>query len=141
MNWGNGILLVIIVFVGFMATLVTICMKQDNIHLVTENYYAEEIKYQEHIDRVSNAKATEEKVMHFDASAKTVQLELPVGASGVLHLFRPSDARLDRKISVEIKNNESKVFPLSGLEPGYWKMKMTWEANGIAFYEEKKIDL
>jgi len=121
--------------------LVTICMKQDDIHLVTENYYAEEIKYQEHIDKVSNANATEGKVMSFDAIDRTVQLELPVGATGVLHLFRPSDARLDKKINVEIKSTGPKIFPLSGLEPGYWKMKMEWEANGMAFYEEKEIDL
>jgi hypothetical protein len=141
MNWGNGILLVFVVFIGGMATLVTICMKQDDIHLVTENYYAEEIKYQEHIDKVSNANASEEKVMHFDAKAQTVQLKLPVGSTGVLHLFRPSDARLDKKIIVEIKNTKSKVLPLSDLKPGYWKMKMEWEANGMAFYEEKEIDL
>jgi hypothetical protein len=141
MNWGNGIVLVLVVFIGGMATLVTICMKQDDIHLVTENYYAEEIKYQEHIDKVSNANATEGKVMSFDAIDRTVQLELPVGATGVLHLFRPSDARMDKKINVEIKNTGSKIFPLSGLEPGYWKMKMEWEANGMAFYEEKEIDL
>lgn len=141
MNWGNGIVLVFVVFIVGMVTMVTICMKQDDIHLVTENYYAEEIKYQEHIDRVSNAKATKGKVMHFDAKAGTVQVELPVGASGVLHLFRPSDARLDRKINVEMKNMEAKIFPLSGMEPGYWKMKMEWEANGMSFYEEKEIDL
>ena len=50
MNWGNGILLLLLVFIGLMVTLVTICVRQDDIHLVTENYYAEEIKYQEHID-------------------------------------------------------------------------------------------
>ncbi|WP_339922007.1 FixH family protein [uncultured Cyclobacterium sp.] len=141
MNWGNGIFLLLVVFIGLMATLVTICVKQDDIHLVTENYYAEEIKYQEHIDRVTNTKATEGKVMEFNVKSKTLQFKLPVGASGELHLFRPSDARLDRKIKVEIKDAAANVLPLEDLQPGYWKVKMTWEADGIAFFEEKKIDI
>ncbi|MDO6436705.1 FixH family protein [Cyclobacterium sp. 1_MG-2023] len=141
MNWGNGILLLLLVFIGLMVTLVTICVKQDDIHLVTEDYYAEEIKYQEHIDRVSNTQAIEGKVMQFDALSKTLQFKLPIGAKGELHLFRPSDARMDKKIQVEIKDTESNVLNLNDLEPGYWKVKMTWEANGVAYFEEKKIDI
>lgn len=131
----------LLVFIGLMVTLVTICVKQDDIHLVTEDYYAEEIKYQEHIDRVSNTQAIEGKVMQFDALSKTLQFKLPIGAKGELHLFRPSDARMDKKIQVEIKDTESNVLNLNDLEPGYWKVKMTWEANGVAYFEEKKIDI
>ncbi|GAB3012153.1 FixH family protein [uncultured Cyclobacterium sp.] len=141
MNWGNGILLLLLVFIGLMVSLVTICVKQDDIHLVTEDYYAEEIKYQEHIDRVSNTQAIEGKVMQFDVLSKTLQFKLPVGAKGELHLFRPSDARLDKKIQIVIKDHESNILKLNDLEPGYWKVKMTWEADGVAYFEEKKIDV
>lgn len=141
MNWGNGILLLLLVFIGLMVTLVTICVKQDDIHLVTENYYAEEIKYQEHIDRVSNTNAMEGKAMQFDAASKTLQIKLPIGSKGELHLFRPADARMDKKIQIEIKDSESNTMSLKGLEPGYWKMKMTWETDGVDFFEEKKIDI
>jgi hypothetical protein len=141
MNWGNGILLLLLVFIGLMVTLVAICVRQDDIHLVTEDYYAEEIKYQEHIDRVSNTQAIEGKVMQFDALSKTLQFKLPVGAKGELHLFRPSDARMDKKIQIEIKDTESNVLKLDDLASGYWKVKMTWEAEGVAYFEEKKIDI
>lgn len=141
MNWGNGILLLLLVFIGLMATLVTICVKQDDIHLVTEDYYAEEIKYQEHIDRVRNTQAIEGKVMEFDPASKTLVFNLPVGAKGELHLFRPSDARLDKKIQVDIKDVDANILNLNELASGYWKMKMTWEAGGVAYFEEKKIDI
>ena len=49
MDWGKGILLTIIAFVAFIMTLVVISVKQDDIHLVTENYYEKEIKYQDQI--------------------------------------------------------------------------------------------
>ncbi|MBD3627774.1 FixH family protein [Cyclobacterium sp.] len=141
MNWGNGIVLVFVVFVAIMATMVTICMKQDDLHLVTENYYEEEIKYQEHIDKLSNSLASSKAAMSFDARAKMLDLNLPVGAKGELHLFRPSDARMDKKIDVNIKDTEVNTVDLNSLSPGYWRVKLSWESDGVGFFEEKKIDL
>ena len=48
---------------------------------------------------------------------------------------------MDKKIQVEIKDADFSVLKLDDLEPGYWKVKMTWEAGGVAFFEEKKIDI
>ncbi|WP_439481132.1 FixH family protein [Cyclobacterium plantarum] len=141
MNWGNGIVLVFVVFVAIMATMVTICMKQDDLHLVIENYYEEEIKYQEHIDKVSNSLESSKEAMSFDAQAKMLDLNLPVGAKGELHLFRPSDARMDKKIDVNIKDTEVNTVDLNSLSPGYWRVKLSWERDGVGFFEEKKIDL
>lgn len=141
MNWGNGIVVVFIVFVALMATMVTICMKQDDLHLVTDNYYEEEIRYQEHIDKVSNSFESERKALRFDARKKVLTLNLPIGAQGELHLFRPSDARMDRKIDVDITEKDVNTVSLNDLESGYWRVKLTWKENGKGFFEEKKIDL
>ena len=58
MDWGKGILLTIIAFVGFIMTLVVISVRQDDIHLVAENYYEKEIKYQDQIEREKSAGQT-----------------------------------------------------------------------------------
>ncbi|MDN3688653.1 FixH family protein [Cyclobacterium jeungdonense] len=141
MNWGSGIIVVFVVFVALMATMVTICMKQDDMHLVTDNYYEEEIRYQEHIDKVSNSLESEKKALSFDAGKKILTLNLPVGAQGELHLFRPSDARMDQKIDVDILKEDVNTVNLNKLETGYWRVKLTWKENGKGFFEEKKIDL
>ncbi len=141
MNWGNWIVVVFIVFIALMATLVTICMKQDDLHLVTNNYYEEEIKYQQHIDRVINTTASAKEAMTFDAKARILDLNLPVGAMGELHLFRPSDAGMDRKIEVNIKDSKVNSVDLQSLQAGYWKVKLSWAEDGKTYYEEKKIDL
>ncbi|WP_375586415.1 FixH family protein [Cyclobacterium xiamenense] len=141
MNWGNGIILVFVGFVAVMATMVTICMKQDDLHLVTDNYYEEEIKYQEHIDKVSNSLDAAKKALSFDPRNNVLTLNLPVGAAGELHLFRPSDARMDRKIAIDIQNEAANTVNLNSLQPGYWRVKLTWEEKGQAFFEEKKIDI
>ena len=52
-NWGTKIALS---FVGFCGLMIFMTVKSFNtdFHLVTEDYYAEELQYQDHIDRVKN---------------------------------------------------------------------------------------
>jgi hypothetical protein len=141
MDWGKGIVLVFVVFAAIMISMVTICMKKDDLHLVTQNYYEEEIKYQEHIDKMINASGLFYEALQFDKLQKSVAINLPVGAKAELHLFRPSDARLDQKLMVEVDNENATVVDLGKLKSGYWLMKLTWSAEGKSYYQEKKITI
>lgn len=141
MDWGKGIVLVFVAFAAIMISMVTICMKKDDLHLVTQNYYEEEIKYQDHIDKVNNANELSYEALEFDNLQKSVTISLPVGAKAELHLFRPSDARLDQKLVVDVVDDETKVVDLAMLKTGYWLMKLTWSAEGKSYYQEKKITI
>ena len=141
MNWGHGITIFFIGFVLFMVSLVVICMRQDNIHLVTENYYEEEINYQQQIEKITNAEELGYQVFSYRADEMTVDLNLPVGAVGTLHLFRPSDARMDQKFAVEMESGNPIAVKLGHLQPGYWKMMLTWKEGNKEFYLEKKITI
>lgn len=141
MDWGKGIVLVLITFGILMGTLVTICVRQDDLHLVTQNYYEEEVKYQEHIDRVINTHLLEHEILVFDSQLKIVDLHLPVGAKGTLHFFRPSDARLDKKMEVNITDYNANSIDVKELKAGYWKVKLTWSESGKDYYQEKNITI
>lgn len=141
MNWGKGILVTIILFVAFIMTLVVISVKQDDIHLVTENYYEKEIKYQEQIEREKSAAQLNREVLLFDAESKVILLDLPIGAKGELQLFRPSDARLDQLLPLEIMDAGKTSISLNQLKPGYWRVKLTWIEDGVEYYEESKITI
>lgn len=141
MNWGHGLTILIVSFVLFMVSLVVICMRQDNIHLVTQNYYEEEIKYQQQIEKMANASDLDRKVFSYHAQDRTVDLNLPVGAVGTLHLFRPSDARLDQKFQVERERGTPVSVDLGHLQQGYWKMIFTWKEGNKEYYLEEKITL
>ncbi|MDN3667785.1 FixH family protein [Echinicola jeungdonensis] len=141
MNWGKGLILVFIAFGAMMATMVTICVKQDDIHLVTQQYYEEEIKYQEHIQKVANAAELGQEVIWFDANTKKLGLELENGAEGTLWLFRPSDARMDHKIPVKFSEKSPLELDLKDLKSGYWRVKLTWKNDGKEYFQEKKINL
>jgi len=141
MDWGKGILITIIAFVGFMITLVVISVRQDDIHLVAENYYEKEIKYQDQIEREKATAGLEREVLVFDVQGKALLLDLPVGTKGSIQLFRPSDARLDQEFLLDITDEGKTTIPLDKLKSGYWRVQMTWAENGVEFYQEKKIDL
>ena len=141
MDWGKGILLTIIAFVGFIMTLVVISVRQDDIHLVTENYYEKEIKYQDQINREKSAAGLDREVLVFDSQTKTMVLDLPVGVKGSLQFFRPSDARLDQELSIDILQEGKTSVPLEKLKSGYWRVQLTWTENGVDFYKEEKISL
>lgn len=141
MNWGKGIVLVFVCFIAIMGTMVTICIKQDDIHLVTKNYYEEEIRYEHQIQRISNASLLDHAVLTFDNTHKSMALQLPEGATGTIHLFRPSDARLDRKYEFTIEGQEAKNLDLSQLIPGYWRVKLSWKDGETEYFKEQKIYL
>ncbi|GHB38207.1 FixH family protein [Mongoliitalea lutea] len=141
MDWGKGIILTLTAFAGIIISMVVICVRQDDIHLVTQNYYEEEIKYQDQIDKMVNASMLNYEALAFDAQRRLIELNLPKGAKGTLHLFRPSDARLDQKLDFEIQDLEANAINLSELKPGYWKIKMTWVEDETSYYIEKKINI
>ncbi|MGY6520997.1 MAG: FixH family protein [Mongoliitalea sp.] len=141
MDWGKGIILTLTAFAGIIISMVVICVRQDDIHLVTQNYYEEEIKYQDQIDKMVNASMLDYEALAFDAQRRLIELNLPKGAKGTLHLFRPSDARLDQKLEFEIQDLEVNAINLSELKPGYWKIKMTWVEDETSYYLEKKITI
>lgn len=141
MDWGKGIVLTIIGFVVLIMTMVVISVRMDGIELVTENYYEEEIKYQDRIDESNSASDLDREVISYDTQSKTIELDLPNGTKGSLQLFRPSDSSLDQKINVEVTHSGITQIPLKELKAGYWKVQLNWSENGIDYYQEKKITI
>ncbi|TXE06997.1 FixH family protein [Algoriphagus aquimarinus] len=141
MDWGKGILLTIIGFVALIMTLVVISVRMDGIELVTENYYEEEIKYQDRIDQTNEASSLNKEIISYDAQNKSVLLDLPIGSEAMLHLFRPSDSSLDQELAVSVTEIGKTSVSLTQLKSGYWRVKLSWNVDGVDYYEEKKITI
>lgn len=141
MDWGKGILLTIIAFVVMIMTMVVISVRMDGIELVTENYYEEEIKFQNQIDQTNSANELDREVISFDNASKVLELDLPQGTIGSLQIFRPSDASLDQTIRVEVDQEGITSIPLHTFKKGYWRLKLKWAENGVAHYQEKQINI
>lgn len=135
MNWGNKITIVFISFVVLIITLVTISMKQD-IHMVAENYYEEEIAYGGKMEEIRNGRDWEGDISaKQESSILELRFEDSKKVEGKVKFFRPSDSSLDFSIPIQDEMN----IPIEKLKAGSWKILFEWEANGKKHYKEEKI--
>jgi hypothetical protein len=143
MNWGKWIVTAFVLFALFVGTLVTVSLRQD-ITLVTREYYKEELAYQEQLERKQNANRLEEKpdLLVVDNERLEVRYrDLKSVRSGVVTLFRPSDAALDHVFVLQATEDTVLRFPLEAYEKGLYKARMRWTMNGKEYFIEKIIVL
>ncbi len=141
MNWGNKLLISLIVFAGIMATMVTIAMRE-NIDLVDENYYQEEIAYQDRIDQMTNNIEAGALKISLDKESSSIVLKFNDKVeNGHVHLFRPSNASEDQKIQLLTDENGLQLIPYQGLISGLWRIKIEWSAESNSYYSEQVLNI
>ena len=140
--WPLGIVLVFVIFIGGMATAVTIaCTHRD--HLVSENYYEQELNFQNRLEAAARAEKTGASVL-LDAAAGKVFIRLPVAQlaqniSGTVELYRPSAPGLDRTIILSPQADGTQSLDVSELTAGAWAVRVNWSAGGKNYFLEQKI--
>ncbi|MBK9638010.1 MAG: FixH family protein [Bacteroidetes bacterium] len=143
MNWGLRIILLYTAFVGGMLFLVYKCTQQ-NIDLVSADYYAQEIKYQEKIDRLNNSQHQDVRLeVAYAASEGMIQIKYPASSTsknttGEIVLFRPDNSKLDFKIPIDIIDGIQNI-PSQKLIKGLWRVKSSWSTNDTPYYQEERI--
>ena len=142
MNWGYKIAIAYSVFVIMILVLVYKSSLQ-NIDLVTEEYYAEELKYQDQIDKKRNANKLEIPLI-IKQESQQLKIQFPgdlaeKGVSGILFFYKPDDKLKDIKIPIDANTYGLQIIDISGFAKGYYQIKIEWEANRISYYQEEDI--
>ncbi len=139
MNWGWKITIAIIVYMIGIISVVWYTMTLD-VNLVSEDYYKQELAYEEQITRQKNTAALPEKpTFAFSADRKLVILTFPDGLQpeqGTITFYRPSDFTKDRTFKIELDEHNQQGFTISGFVPGLWRIKLLWEKEGKSYYQE-----
>ena len=144
MNWGTKIAIAFVIFGIIMGVMITISFNQE-INLVAEDYYKQEIEYESQIEKIRNTNALENKPeMVYITGSNALVVKFPAELrdsfqSGEIHFFRPSDYKMDKKVRIELDSNGTQSLDLKVLEKGLWQAKMTWRDGAKEFYEERKI--
>ena len=132
MNWGKGLIIGMVTFMGFIITLVTIMMNQ-KIDLVTDNYYLKELEY----DKTYNAKSNYENAgaaITVYVKNDSLTLEIPDQfREDSIHgyLFRPNDIKSDLKWS--FRPGDKTSLPVGQLPKGHYELTLTGKYNGKPF--------
>ena len=141
-NWGTGIALFYGLFVLILVGVVIKSTQFDN-SLVSDHYYADDLAYQEHYDKLVNSQQLDKDLsIAPNPSGTAVELQFPPGmqaVKGEIIFFCPSDSKQDFRVPVQPDARNQQVISTQALKPGLWKVKVDWTAGGKAFYKEEVV--
>jgi hypothetical protein len=115
------------------------------VDLVTDNYYEQEIKYQQQIDRIQRANSLSTPIRWSYTDVKqTLTLQFPSETKtqevkGSILFFRPSDSRMDKKIALNLAQDRTQTISTNNLSAGFWKLKIFWIMNQTDYYQEGNL--
>ena len=138
MNAGKWITVSFVLFAAFIATLVVICVRED-VNLISRDYYQQELKHSEKMERQQNYLNLPQKPDIRFASGE-VSLSLPFYSditSGSIQIQRPSDARLDQTFQFQTPAASEVQFQLRQWQPGLYRVSVTFTMNGKEYHTEK----
>ena len=145
-NWGTGIVVGMVLYMGFIITLST-KMIGSKVDLVDNNYYELGIEHEQHIERVKATQALSQPIdVKVNFSAQQLELTFPKefnnqSLKGTVTLFRPADKNEDVKQPLKLNVELKQRISVSKLSEGIWKVKLEWSAEGKDYYHEKDIVL
>ncbi len=131
-DWGHGIVLALGSFIAFILFMILIFPEgQQNADLVTDDYYTEELHYQQVIDAKNNADLLSEKPVYSQSSAG-IQLTFPESIKPEnskvnFELFRTNNSNLDVKKELTLDSKNSILIPSKVLAPGSYTLKIKWQ--------------
>lgn len=130
-NWGHGVVLALGCFIVFILSMVIFFpMGKDNAEMVTENYYEEELLYQNVIDAKNRADTLQIKPA-YSQNKKKIKVTFPKhinnkNSTFKFELKRTNDKNLDIKKVTELDHNNSIIIPESVLKHGNYILKLSW---------------
>ncbi len=140
-GWGHRITFVYILFVCGILFLVFQSSRQ-RVDLVSDEYYEEEIGYQQRIDESKRAEALSEKPKLLLAE-NSLSVRLPAEFEGrdvdvKAHLYCPADSRNDIRLETSTDRREIRI-DWKGERRGLHILKLKWSSGGVSYYSEEDV--
>lgn len=136
-NWGTRILLLYLGFVALIVVLVSMSMRQ-NTDLVSKDYYAQEIAYQNKLDKMNRTESLSAPVK-WNLNHGKLHIEFPdeihEPVNGTVTLFCSSDAAKDRNIKFETSTKVADI-ELKDAVAGQYTVQLDWKSGAQTYYQE-----
>lgn len=137
-NWGTGIVIAMLSFMVFILSFVykSIAIDKYQHELVSEDYYGEELHYQEEIDKLNTAKSLEQDIKLSNTN-EGVMIYFPEvfeedSISGQISFQRMSNQKLDFSEEINLTSH-SQLISVDKLVSGKWIVKIDWKAGQKEF--------
>jgi hypothetical protein len=121
MNWGKSIVITLLVFMTFIATLVIILSRQQ-VDLVSEDYYKQEINFQEELEQQQNLNPHLNQLdIRTDETFLIIKLPAAIQiASADIELIRPDNNSEDQ--SFKFSKTSLCLIPKKDLKSGKYQL-------------------
>jgi hypothetical protein len=139
MNWGHKIALSFILFAAFIMYMVVRAFQED-IDLVSEDYYAQEIKHEDKMRQIANFNELETQV-ELKQLADQISFTFPKQseASGQIHFYHTSRKIFDKSYAIGLDENFQQRISKSDLAQGSYRVKITWLADGKEYFQQHQL--
>ena len=144
LNWGAGIVIAFIAFISFILYFVITMTtgKEYNHDLVSDQYYQQELEYQDNIDARVNAKKLKENIT-IEKIKEGLKINfpsefIPKKIKGKVSFYRPSNKQLDFEIPISISNTYLLV-PEKRLLDGRWDITVYWNYKDTPYLFKKSL--
>lgn len=131
-NWGTAMVIAMVLFMVFILQFVyrSIALDKYEHHLVSEDYYKDELYYQQEIDKMNNASKLTQNVK-IDRIGEGMLVSFPgemtfTKITGIVYFQRPSDERLDFQNEILLSDHNMLITD-DKLINGKWKVKIDWK--------------
>ena len=139
-NWGHGLTIFIICFVSFILIFVLQTTKL-NTELYANDYYRQEIEYQDKINAINNFKylnqdiLTKQNKSHFKILLPTYFVQKKV--TGNIYFYKPENSLLDFKKT--IVNSSDISISKDEISKGRFIMKISLKDDFRSYFTEQEI--
>jgi len=142
-SWGTRIFILFLGFVTIVVSLVVGSMRQTT-ELVSEDYYKQELAYQNVLDAAKN-QATLTAPVEYTINNHQLELQFPeqfkhTKLEGVVTFYAAANSSWDKKMNIQ-SNTGATSIDITTLQPTQYIMKISWNADGKNYYQENKISV
>lgn len=139
MSWGKKIAIVYLIFVVVIVLMVWISFSTPT-DLVSKDYYAQELAYQQKIDAIQREKQLDTSIetQWVDSGLKLWYPKARQGAdfNGKVLFYCPSDLSKDHQVPMLFNDQGDFFVKRINIKKGYYQVQLTWENNQKLYYKE-----
>jgi len=143
-NWGTGLFITILIFVTFFVSFIFFSLTQ-NVNLVTEDYFPDEIAYENKLDKIRNTNLLSEKITFKKENDKLI-IFFPEGInkkdlSGTILLFYVTDNNYDFELNIQPNETGKQIIYIEKLKKGRYYIRIDWSVSDKNYFQEFKITI
>ncbi len=128
-----------VLFAAFILFMVVRAFQED-FDLVAEDYYAQEINYQNKLRQKANLYKLNDKVSIFRENGHLI-LSFPKNTtcSGEIHFYHISRKIFDKKFTIDLDVGNRQIIKLSELAAGQYSANITWGDGNKEYFQQERI--